>query len=81
MTQRQSGRCWTRPSLSRSPLVYAQPTNRAPHGAFRNVASGIAHITARLAGGGDLRHFHSFRLVLGEVGRGLAAYCGERHPP
>ena len=62
---------------SRSPLVYAQPTNRAPHGAFRNVASGIAHITARLAGGGDLRHFHSFRLVLGEVGRGLAAYCGE----
>ena len=24
-----------------------------------------------------LGHFHSFRLVLGEVGRGLAAYCGE----
>ena len=23
------------------------------------------------------QHFHSFRLVLGEVGRGLAAYCGE----
>ena len=28
-------------------------------------------------GAGDLRHFHSFRLILGEVGRGLAAYCGE----
>jgi undecaprenyl-phosphate 4-deoxy-4-formamido-L-arabinose transferase len=28
-------------------------------------------------GAGALQQFHSFRLVLGEVGRGLAAYCGE----
>ena len=28
-------------------------------------------------GADGLSHFHSFRLVLGEVGRGLAAYCGE----
>jgi undecaprenyl-phosphate 4-deoxy-4-formamido-L-arabinose transferase len=28
-------------------------------------------------GAGDIGHFHSFRLILGEIGRGLAAYCGE----
>jgi undecaprenyl-phosphate 4-deoxy-4-formamido-L-arabinose transferase len=28
-------------------------------------------------GASMLRNFHSYRLVLGEVGRGLAAYCGE----
>lgn len=60
-----------------APLVYAKPANRAPHSPFRNVASAIAHGAARLMGSGDLTHFHSFRLVLGEVGRGLAAYCGE----
>lgn len=62
---------------TRSPLVYAEPTNRAPHSAFRNLASRVAHQAGRVIGAGDLRHFHSFRLVLGEVGRGLAAYCGE----
>jgi polyisoprenyl-phosphate glycosyltransferase len=60
-----------------SPLVYADPTNKPPHSTFRNVASRAAHGLARVMGAGDLRHFHSFRLVLGEVGRGLAAYCGE----
>ena len=60
-----------------SPLVYAKPINEAPHSAFRNLASRIAHGIARILGAGGLRHFHSFRLVLGEVGRGLAAYCGE----
>lgn len=62
---------------TRSPLVYAEPTNRPPHGVFRNATSAVAHRAARLLGAGGLRHFHSFRLVLGEVGRGLAAYCGE----
>jgi hypothetical protein len=62
---------------TQAPLVYAAPTNEAPHGALRNLTSGVAHRAARVVGGGDLRHFHSFRLVLGEVGRGLAAYCGE----
>jgi undecaprenyl-phosphate 4-deoxy-4-formamido-L-arabinose transferase len=37
----------------------------------------VAHGVARVLGAGSLQHFHSFRLVLGEVGRGLAAYCGE----
>jgi hypothetical protein len=58
-----------------SPLVYAEPTNKPPHGAFRNVTSEIAHSTARMMGGP--KHFHSFRLVLGDIGRGLASTCGE----
>jgi glycosyltransferase involved in cell wall biosynthesis len=62
---------------TRSPLVYARPTNAPPHGAFRNLASRVAHAAARAMGGSGPRQFHSFRLVLGEVGRGLAAYCGE----
>jgi glycosyltransferase involved in cell wall biosynthesis len=62
---------------TRSPLVYARPTNAPPHGVLRNATSRTAHGVARLLGAGALDHFHSFRLVLGEVGRGLAAYCGE----
>jgi polyisoprenyl-phosphate glycosyltransferase len=62
---------------TRSPLVYAKPTNKPPHSAFRNLTSRVAHRLAQVISGGDLRHFHSFRLVLGEVGRGLANYCGE----
>lgn len=62
---------------TRSPLVYAEPTNKPPHNALRNLSSAIVHAAARVLGAGDLRHFHSFRLVLGEVGRGLAAYCGD----
>jgi polyisoprenyl-phosphate glycosyltransferase len=62
---------------TRSPLVYAEPTNKPPHSAFRNLTSRLAHALVRVLGAGDLRHFHSFRLVLGEIGRGLAAYCGE----
>jgi hypothetical protein len=60
-----------------APLVYAAPTNAAPHSLFRNLTSGAAHGLARVLGAGDLREFHSFRLILGEPARGLAAYCGE----
>jgi polyisoprenyl-phosphate glycosyltransferase len=52
---------------TRSPLVYARPTNAPPHGVLRNAASRTAHGAARLLGAGALDHFHSFRLVLGEV--------------
>jgi polyisoprenyl-phosphate glycosyltransferase len=62
---------------TRSPLVYAAPTNKPPHGTFRNMASAVAHRAAQAMGAGGVGHFHSYRLVLGEVGRGLAAYCGE----
>jgi glycosyltransferase involved in cell wall biosynthesis len=63
--------------VTASPLVYAAPTNAAPHTTFRRASSWLAHGVARVLGAGGLQHFHSFRLVLGEVGRGLAAYCGE----
>jgi undecaprenyl-phosphate 4-deoxy-4-formamido-L-arabinose transferase len=62
---------------TRSPLVYAEPTNDPPHGALRNLSSRAAHGFARVMGSGDIGHFHSFRLILGEIGRSLAAYCGE----
>lgn len=59
------------------PLVYATPSNRLPHGPARNFASRTAkwlfvHVLAE----GDAEVFSSFRLVLGEHGRSLAAYCG-----
>jgi undecaprenyl-phosphate 4-deoxy-4-formamido-L-arabinose transferase len=60
-----------------APLVYAQPTNPPPHSFLRNLSSRAAHRIASVMGAGELRDFHSFRLVEGEVGRGLAAYCGE----
>jgi glycosyltransferase involved in cell wall biosynthesis len=58
-------------------LVYAQPTNPAPHGAFRNNASRLTkRLLARLLANDELADFQSFRLVLGEVGRSVAAYAG-----
>ena len=58
-------------------VVYANPSNRPPHGWARNAASRITKsIAAGLLTGGDLANFHSFRLVLGEVARGMAAFCG-----
>jgi polyisoprenyl-phosphate glycosyltransferase len=58
-------------------VVYARPTNAAPHGALRNAASqGSKRLVNALSGGVDASCFHSFRLVLGEVGRSVAAYAG-----
>jgi polyisoprenyl-phosphate glycosyltransferase len=58
-------------------LVYAKPTNPPPHGAFRNLASAQAKkLLVRLLGNDELADFQSFRLVLGEVGRSVAAYVG-----
>jgi polyisoprenyl-phosphate glycosyltransferase len=58
-------------------LVYAEPVDRPPHGAFRNLASRAAKaLSARLLGGRDIGAFNSFRLVRGDVARGVAAYCG-----
>lgn len=59
-------------------LVYAAPTNAAPHSFFRNVTSkGAKRVLNLLSGGTDASQFHSFRLVLGEVGRSVAAYVGQ----
>ena len=58
-------------------LVYARPVNRPPHGAVRNVASRLAkQLIAASAGSKAAKDFHSYRLVLGEVGRSVAAYAG-----
>jgi undecaprenyl-phosphate 4-deoxy-4-formamido-L-arabinose transferase len=58
-------------------VVYAQPTNAPPHSAFRNLTSRTAKRLVRLlSGGADASAFQSYRLVLGEVGRSVAAYAG-----
>jgi undecaprenyl-phosphate 4-deoxy-4-formamido-L-arabinose transferase len=58
-------------------LVYALPANRAPHGWLRNLASRMAKAIFVLAlGNRHLGQFNSFRLIQGEIARGVAAYCG-----
>src|SRR5258708_28050558 len=58
-------------------LVYAQPTNEPPHGWFRNQSSAFAKwVFVRLLGNRALGAFNSFRLIEGEIARGVAAYCG-----
>jgi glycosyltransferase involved in cell wall biosynthesis len=58
-------------------VVYAQPTNSAPHGSFRNRASRATKwLLVRLLARPDMGLFQSYRLVLGEVGRSVAAYAG-----
>lgn len=60
-----------------APLVYAKPINAKPHGALRNAASsGAKALIASLADGQRTSDFQSFRLILGEVGRSVAAYAG-----
>ena len=60
-----------------APLVYAEPTNPPPHGSLRNAASRIAKwLFARVLSSGGLPSFQSYRLVLGELGRSVAAYAG-----
>ena len=62
---------------AQSVLVYARPVNPAPHPAYRRVSSRLAKRTLTLVGGGaDASLFNSYRLVLGEVGRSVAAYVG-----
>ncbi len=58
-------------------VVYAKPVNEAPHGLRRNIASRGAKFLLRVSTGErDALDFQSFRLVLGEVGRSVAAYAG-----
>lgn len=59
------------------PLVYARPTNEAPHGWLRNLFSAMVKWAfVRILGNQLLGRFHSFRLIDGEIARSLAAYCG-----
>jgi undecaprenyl-phosphate 4-deoxy-4-formamido-L-arabinose transferase len=62
----------------RAQLVYARPTNRPPHGLVRNVASACAKwLFVRALGNSRMGEFNSFRLIEGQIARGVAAYCGE----
>lgn len=58
-------------------VVYASPSNEPPHGAVRNLASRSAKwLVTKLARGAHASDFNSYRLVLGEVARSVAAYAG-----
>jgi len=58
-------------------VVYGDPVNKPPHGLARNAASrGAKWFTSRLVGATDVVKFNSYRLVLGEIGRSVAAYVG-----
>jgi undecaprenyl-phosphate 4-deoxy-4-formamido-L-arabinose transferase len=58
-------------------VVYGDPVNAAPHGVFRNAGSRLTKtILARLLNRDDMSLFQSYRLVLGEIGRSVAAYAG-----
>ncbi len=58
-------------------LVYGTPTNAPPHSAMRNAGSKFAKkLFAGALAEGDFAEFNSYRLVLGEIGRSVAAYTG-----
>lgn len=60
-----------------SQLVYAQPSNPPPHSTMRNAGSRLAKgIFVRFLADQEFEAFNSYRLVLGEVGRSVAAYTG-----
>jgi undecaprenyl-phosphate 4-deoxy-4-formamido-L-arabinose transferase len=62
---------------SRASVVYAKPIIEAHHSAFRQRTSRLAKWTVTLlAGNGDSARYHSFRLVIGEIARSVAAYAG-----
>ena len=58
-------------------LVYGTPSNPPPHSAFRNTASkAVKKLFAGALADGGFAEFNSYRLVLGEIGRSVAAYTG-----
>lgn len=62
---------------ARSRLVYAIPTNRPPHGRLRNIASrAVKRLVRSVLIPGRRVDFSSFRLVHGELVRGLARTAG-----
>jgi polyisoprenyl-phosphate glycosyltransferase len=62
---------------NQSTLVYAKPSNPAPHGFLRNMASvGAKKMVSALLSSNEASNYQSFRLVTGEVARSVAAYAG-----
>lgn len=62
----------------RTQLVYATPSNQPPHGVFRNAASWLTKwlFVRVLVPSDGPKTFNSYRLILGEAGRSVAAYTG-----
>jgi polyisoprenyl-phosphate glycosyltransferase len=60
-----------------SQLVYAEPVNRPPHNMLRNGSSRLAKwVFSTFLTGASEGTFQSYRMVLGEIGRSVAAYAG-----
>lgn len=58
------------------PVVYGQPSVPTPHPLWRRLGSWIARTLFNLLiGSGKWARFSSFRLILGELGRSVGAYC------
>ena len=62
---------------TQSQLVYAAPTNPAPHGGLRNWASRATKwFFLKVLAEGSFTEFNSYRLIHGEIARTVAAYTG-----
>jgi hypothetical protein len=58
-------------------LVYADPVSPPPHNLMRNGSSRLAKwVFSTFLTGGSVGTFQSYRMVLGEIGRSVAAYAG-----
>lgn len=58
-------------------LVYAAPVNKPPHNMLRNASSRLAKwVFSTFLTGKSESTFQSYRMVLGEIGRSVAAYAG-----
>jgi len=58
-------------------LVYGKPTNLPPHSSMRNAGSKFAKkLFVSALADQEFQEFNSYRLVLGEIGRSVAAYTG-----
>ena len=62
---------------AKSPIVYGQPAVHSGHQLWRRIGSFAARKLFRmLAGSAGGVEFSSFRLIMGELGRSVSAYCG-----
>jgi undecaprenyl-phosphate 4-deoxy-4-formamido-L-arabinose transferase len=58
-------------------VVYAAPTNKPPHSWLRNATSAMARWTfTRVLSSEGQPPYNSYRFMLGEIGRSVAAYAG-----
>jgi undecaprenyl-phosphate 4-deoxy-4-formamido-L-arabinose transferase len=58
-------------------VVYADPVSPPHHSAFRNASSRSAKkVINLLSGAADATQFQSYRMILGEIARSIAAYSG-----